>query len=253
MGNLHKVLFFNGNDVCKEFSSWDSNLRSWKSFDAKGFTSMVKIINDESPENPRTEWDNAGTIVSLSDRSFASDKGASPLKVSVKERDFSGCFYYDMEEVDGSHISNCKEVSFFYVSGSREKVCVLPIYMYSHSGDTIKNTPFGCRWDSGLVGYIYMTASTALEMGFGKNGRVNWKRVKEVLQGETETYNSYITGDIYGFQKFDINPLNGEIEEDESDSCWGFYGSDEKENGMMDHWNLVKCDDTMIFDLCEAS
>jgi hypothetical protein len=34
----------------------------------------------------------------------------------------------------------------------------LPLYLYDHSGITMSYKPFGCRWDSGQVGFIYMTA-----------------------------------------------------------------------------------------------
>lgn len=251
--DIHKVLFLGKGEEVKEFRSWDSDFKTWEDFDCKGFTKVVKIMHDDSPECPRTEWDNAGTIVSLASRAFSSDKNASPLKTTRKERDFSGQFYYELEEVEGSHVRECSDFGFYYVDGERQKVCILPIYMYSHSGDTIKNSPFGCRWDSGLVGYIYMTASRAKETGFtNKAGKIDWKRVKEVLEGETATYDQYMRGDIYGFQAFPINPITGEISEDSDDSCWGFYG-DEKESGLLDHVSVAKCDDTMIFDLAEAS
>lgn len=36
-----------------------------------------------------------------------------------------------------------------------ETHCILPVYMYDHSGLTINTTGFSCPWDSGLLGWIY--------------------------------------------------------------------------------------------------
>ena len=38
---------------------------------------------------------------------------------------------------------------------SNPDVVIKPIYMYDHSGQTIRLTPFGDPWDSGVCGYIY--------------------------------------------------------------------------------------------------
>lgn len=76
----------------------------------------------------------------------------------------------------------------------------------------------------------------------------------EMLDGEVETYDQYLTGDIYGFimYKMDEEGLKAYLEEnemelsdleyeelhqfaEETDACWGFYGSDPKENGMKGH------------------
>jgi hypothetical protein len=249
---IQKVLFLGKGEEVKEFRSWDSDFKSWKYFDCKGFTKLVKIMNDDSPESPRSE-DPCGSMISLARCEFYSDEGASVLKLGRRERDLSGQFYYELEEIEGSHVKECSDYGFYYVDGERQKVCILPIYMYSHSGTTIKNTPFGCLWDSGLVGYIYMSSSRAKEVGFTrKNGNVDWKAVRACLVSETQTYDPYMRGDVYGFQAFPINPLTGEVSEDSDDSCWGFYG-DEKESGLLDNVYVAKCDDTMIFDLAEAN
>ena len=38
---------------------------------------------------------------------------------------------------------------------------VLPIYMYDHSGITISVNPFSCPWDSGQIGFIYISKEKA--------------------------------------------------------------------------------------------
>ena len=67
------------------------------------------------------------------------------------------------------------------------------------------------------------------------------KKAEEALRAEVETYNQYLTGDVYGFRQFKINknpkkcPTCEHIVEEketEIDSCWGFYGSDLDANGL---------------------
>ena len=43
------------------------------------------------------------------------------------------------------------------------------------------------------------------------------QKIYEVIQGEVNTYNQYLSGDVYGYKVFD---KDGE----ELDSCWGYYG-----------------------------
>jgi hypothetical protein len=59
-------------------------------------------------------------------------------------------------------------------------------------------------------------------------------RVTEYLKNEVETYDQFLTGDVYGYRVFKVE--NGE--EEELDSCWGFYGEDEcidEGKGIMDY------------------
>ena len=44
----------------------------------------------------------------------------------------------------------------------KDKVAILPLYLYDHSGLTMSTNDFGDRWDSGCVGFIYMDKDTAM-------------------------------------------------------------------------------------------
>ena len=75
----------------------------------------------------------------------------------------------------------------------------------------------------------------------------NWKdRADKYLEGEVETYDQYLRGDVYGYTltKKTIHqekcPHCGEVireyeDEEEVDSCWGFYGDCLEENGILDN------------------
>ena len=111
-----------------------------------------------------------------------------------------------------------------------EKVAVmLPVYMYDHSGITLATTPFSCRWDSGLVGWIFVTRDTIRkEYAVTNITKKTVDQMRWYLKGEIELLEAYVTGEVYGFE---IEDENGDVE----DSCWGFYGDNILLNGILDH------------------
>lgn len=95
---------------------------------------------------------------------------------------------------------------------------ILPIYMFDHSGTTLRTTPFSCPWDSGQVGFIFITKEKVrYEYSRKKMSRKLTSRIVTYLVNEVQEYNQYVNGDVWGFI---IEDDNGE----HLDSCWGFYG-----------------------------
>ena len=119
-------------------------------------------------------------------------------------------------------------------------VIVLPVRMYDHSGisfamglDSLRY-PFQCPWDSGMVGFMFVTKAKLIEE-YGDNSENSQKKAMKCLQAELEVYNQYHAGDVYGyiFREKPCEACGGPGEE--KDSCWGFYGSDPTKNGMSDN------------------
>lgn len=110
-----------------------------------------------------------------------------------------------------------------------EDVCVMdPLYMYDHSGQTISTSPFSCSWDSGQVGFVYITKEDIrktynVKRISKKTKQLAWK----ALANEVKIYDDYIRGSVYWFSV-------GDEEENQLDSCCGFYGDDFIVNGMFD-------------------
>lgn len=177
------------------------------------------IIKESNPMNPR-EWDNIGTIAyKHKNYNLGDEKISEPIEwLEEKLGLFSKGEYTD------ERLSEL-ESKFF------EKYIVLPLYLYDHSGITIRTTPFNCRWDSGKIGYIYISKEKVRE-------EYNWKVItqkrKELLLSylkyEVKEFDQYLTGDVY---KFKIEDEKGE----EVDSCGGFFGRDWEKNGIKDHIN----------------
>lgn len=108
--------------------------------------------------------------------------------------------------------SNCKSILEDYVF-------IRPISMYEHSGCTVYYGSPCDRWDSGYIGYGYMTKKEVIK-GWGESYAETWKeQAKSIMDGSMEVYDSYVRGDVYGFV---IEDEDG----DEVDSCWGFYGDE---------------------------
>lgn len=115
-------------------------------------------------------------------------------------------------------------------------VYILPLFLYDHSGITMNTTGFSCLWDSGQVGYVYTTKDRLDEVGVSVG--VSYDSIEDALKEEVELYDEYLRGNVYGFS---IVEYDEETEEEleEIDSCWGFYGDDMHENGMIYNMDIT--------------
>jgi len=191
---------------------------------------VVEVIQDIDAESPRKSFDNLGKMVCAHKRYYLGDEQLNTDK------------YNSWEEAK-------KDIVKDGIS--------LDLYLYDHSGITISTTPFNSRWDSGQLGFIYVSKEDIRKEYGVKNITAKVReRVVEALQCEVETYDQYLIGDMYGFTiwsveeeymqyleniKKDIEELDIEdIKEhaEEIDACWGFYGSDIFENDMIYHLGL---------------
>lgn len=187
----------------------------------------LRIIYDNNAISPRTEFDNLGTIAYKHSRyTLGEEEITDPIDWLEEMLNITPKYEYSNQRLQ--HLE-----SLFYT-----QYIALPIYMYEHSGITINTCGFSCRWDSGKVGYIYITKKKALEEWGGK--RVTNKlrqKVESCLKAEIKELDTYLCGDVYGFI---VEDENGET----IDSCWGFYGDNFLENGMLDYINHEDLDIT---------
>lgn len=225
----------------------------------------VRIIADRDPENPR-DWCNAGRMICWHGRYHLGDEHnydcdnyrfelACEADASLEdevirlENDVYNALHdryvRDNEDWD---CDDAHEYAYGAVSRkvaklidkALERVVMLPLYLYDHSGITMSTGPFSCPWDSGCVGVIVCDAE-ALEREFAGDR----DKAEACLRAEVEVYDQYLTGDVYGFiveERDDdgCECCDREFDWEHVDSCWGFFGSDPRENGMADH---LGCDD----------
>lgn len=132
-----------------------------------------------------------------------------------------------------------------------EKYVVMPLYLLDHSGLAMQTESFHDPWDSGQVGWMYVSKEDVLkEFGGEKMTGALRKKAEDLLRGEVAEYDAYLRGECYGFELY----KNGEL----SDSCWGFIGSLEDAckamadylpdecKGMTEHLSEVKEPASMI-------
>ena len=183
--------------------------------------SVLKIIQDDDPQHPR-EDDNNGTMVCFHKRYTLGDEADGINGHSYKSSDFSG--YSDLKT---------------QIQKDHDVVVILPLYLFDHSGLSLATDDTHFRmadrhgWDWGQIGWIFATRENLKKMGHPDD--VDPEKVATWLRGEVDTYHRFLSGDVYGFVLH--NPPCKECggEGEESDSCWGFYGSNPTENGSSDH------------------
>lgn len=123
---------------------------------------------------------------------------------------------------------------------------IAEVSMYDHSGISLY-IGTGSGWDSGGVGYIFLTESQVLKVT-GHNHLTDELQEKAVgwAEEELETYNDYVKGEVFGFV---IEPGEEGLPEVPDNSCYGYYGMNWEENGLIaeahsniDHtlWKLRK-------------
>jgi hypothetical protein len=169
----------------------------------------IDIVNDENADNPRVAWDNASHIL---------------------------C-YHRQYELGDDQMSHEEFMDLFNSIKKRKDVVWRYLYLYDHSMISISMESFIGRahhaeWDSGRVGFVYMTHEDI---------RKNWNIKKvtqayrdkaiELMGGEVKTYDDYVRGNIYGYivTKIEKDADGDETDGEEIDSCYGFYGDYDKD------------------------
>lgn len=148
----------------------------------------IVIRQDEDPENPR-EWDNVAVMVCCHGRYTLGDL-QRPDRASMDELE-------EMQKALGSYI--------------------LPLYLYDHSGLTIATSPFHCPWDSGRIGFVYITREKMKdEWNITRLTTKAKIKLSKWIDGEIENYNNYLHGNVYGYEIFD---KKGNL----VDWLWGMY------------------------------
>lgn len=151
----------------------------------------VQIFFDEDPPNPCKDYDQLTTLAcwhrraNLGNRRIEGGISAS-LLVGELER------------------------------GGEKVLAILPLYLYQHGGMSMSTGSFSCPFDSGQVGWGYVTQESAEKMGC-VGPTYDKAFFEKAITEDVETYNLYLTGQCYGYV---VSGADG----GELDSCWGFIG-----------------------------
>lgn len=203
-----------------------------------------KIEQERHPDNPRKEWDNAGVMFCRHRRYTLGDEGADDPFDEIECGELDGKWYpvkqleyaLDMLYEIGADADVARAVDGACQASEprmflRDDIAIcLPLYLYDHSGVTISHGAFSCKWDSGQVGWHYITKSSALANfnACGDFADIDEAKLHERLKAELKTYDDYLQGNVWGY-------VIEDEEGDDVDSCWGFYGDELEETGMLGH------------------
>lgn len=162
------------------------------------------LCQDDMPQDPR-EWDNLGKMVCWH-RNYKLGDEQPKCEPESFIRDLAS--EYTDRDVDEMDMAKVRAIV-------QKHYVILPLYLYDHSGITMNTSGFHCPWDSGQVGWIYVSLDRIKkEMARPKplkKGQINpdlapikhvtkadRARAEKCLKAEVEEYDQYLTGDVYG-------------------------------------------------------
>lgn len=178
---------------------------------------IFRVVEDQHPINPMKEHDNIGILACFHKKYDFTDKN-----VPFKFEDFLS--WEEMEE---------------YINKELKALICKTVFLMDHSGLSVKTKPFNDSWDSGRIGFVYVTKEKLITHGLLKEGEEMTEELKENLpnyiEGQIETWNDYLTGNVWGYQLVKKEKCNlGHEHEEVIDSCWGFYG-DVEQSGIFEN------------------
>lgn len=206
----------------------------------KTYKLVVERVEDNYGFDSPREWDNLGTMICWHRRYCLGDNHNYDEPYRLMEH---LAYMSDEDEAEklenkwnNYEISEGKYVEELQKIAEKEFM-ILPLYLYDHGILRMSVGDFGDKWDSGQVGFIYVSYKT-IEEECGLNREQAIKRAEEVLKSEVKVYDNYLVGDVYEaiIEEYDFegNYIG------EYDRCGGFYGDDIYENGIADNWDYEK-------------
>lgn len=200
MGNL--------NDIIEQVRDTDFTLGETETI--AGYE--IRIDVDDWSDDPRS-WDSDFTMVCGHHNYRLGDEQWSPRyarEYAMYEyfHAMSGLYpdAYDLDEHQLERISEWVE----------KNVLWLPLYIYEHGGITMKTSSFSCPWDSGMVGFIYITRENA-RLAYGWQ-RITKEREEEIytwMRSDVKVYDQYLRGEVYH--------VSIEYDGEHLESCGGIY------------------------------
>ena len=170
----------------------------------------LKIEQDTDPMNPRTDWDNITTIVCFHKRYELGDK-----------TDYRTEDYDSWDELKKQ------------IKKDNKVLLIKPLYMYDHSGITISTSPFSCRWDSGQIGWVFISEKQ-LDIMCGKDFKRDEETLNCITNSEVKNYDEFLTGNVYQYTIYEIETCDkGHQHKSVVESCGSYYDEgDCKDEGL---------------------
>ena len=199
--------------------------------DYKGY--KIRIVADDNSESP-DEWGNDEIFLVYDHRQFMVERAGFNPRDIWEDR----------------------------VNSQYGDYWAFPVEAYIHSGVTLSlyEASLTCRFDSSVTGFVLVKSKVESMAGIEF---ITESMAKERAELLLETWNQYLSGEVYGFiiekssilysiekDLFDKHLLDGTTIRDlvphfmvdhdweEVDSCWGYYGNPE-DSGLIDEAKLT--------------
>ena len=204
----------------------------------------VKMEYDDIGDGPRKDCDNAGVMVChhrrydlgdpQTEKDMADEIRQHPdFKQTWDDEYIVDAEGYEVVDENGYFVENPEwkaldEITAVQLGAIMDTLGLpnLELYLCDHSGLSMNTSGFGCRWDSGTVGVIYMPYKTYMEEFGG-----DFDKAINCLKAEVATYDTYLSGDVYGFNAYpyivdEEGYIAVDMDSPSDSSCWGLYGHD---------------------------
>lgn len=166
----------------------------------------LEVEHDEDPMNPRTDWDNFTTMICFHNRYNVGDK-----------HEYKSSNFDSWDEMEQQILLDYKVL------------LIKPLYMYDHSGITIKTSSFDCRWDSGQIGFVFIDEKQWKSL-YGEV-EVTDEKLDSILESEVKVYDEYLTGNVYKYTIYEVNICDlGHEHKSIVESCGSYYDEDDCRN-----------------------
>lgn len=201
-----------------------------------------EIVHDSDPINPFTEWDgNAPLMYSSGRNAGRTDYSDGSILEAIQEAATEGRIirhgekildilgasfeYYedDTKEEKIDFIRNEINRATIEELGELCELFKLPCKQYTSTGYSQGD------WAEVL---ILLTPEFYEQTGAPK------KNAQKDLEAAAKLFDQWAWGDVYGFRIYEETTCQccEETKKEEKDSCWGFFGHDFENNGMMDYF-----------------
>lgn len=131
------------------------------------------VSNEDDPMDPR-DWENLGTMICFHRK----------YKLGDRQTDYKESNYQSWDELKAA-------IELSSVLEGKGGVLIFPLGLYDHSGISMYIGTKIDRWDSGQVGFIFVTEEDM------KNEGVTREEAQVILENEVKLYDHYLRGDFY--------------------------------------------------------
>ena len=165
---------------------------------------ILRTYYDECPTNPREDY-NITSMVCFHKRYDLGD-----------DHDFKSDDYNSWDEMEKN------------ITRMENPIVIKPLYLYDHGGITISTRPFGDRWDSGQIGFVFIRKDDVRnEFSIKRCGQNMVERCDVLLEGEVDVYDKYLQGQVYGYE---IGKINEDGHEEGLERCGDYFDEEQCEH-----------------------